>query len=69
MPLRTLNLAKAGLVSITDTAGTVYNYKPGEAKIYVEDGGIIVFERDHVHYHPIQNVSEVIVFWKKEVQR
>jgi len=66
MPLRTLNLAKAGLISITDTAGTVYNYKPDEAKIYVDNGGIIAFEKDHAHYHPLQNISEIIVFWRKE---
>jgi len=68
MPLRSLNFTKARAVSITDTAGAVYNYDTSKARIYVDDGGLLIFEGDHTHYHPLGSVSEVIVFWKKEVQ-
>jgi len=65
MPLRTLNLSKAKHVSITDTAGAVYNYDTSKARVYVDDGGLLIFERDHAHYHPIHSVSEVLIMWKE----
>jgi len=68
MPLRNLNFAKAKVVSITDTAGAVYNYDTSKARIYVDDSGLLVFEGDHTHYHPLHSISEVIVFWKEGIQ-